>query len=82
MEGAGPVWKAKLHNLGMGRRIHLGVKCKGWPDWGQTWALLRYLGATAMLLAAKLGDLAGKLGYREVMLKLSWAMLCDAEAMC
>ena len=28
-----------------------------------------------MLLGAKLGDLEGKLGRREVMLKLSWAML-------
>ena len=28
-----------------------------------------------MLLGAKLGDLEGKLGHREVMLKLSWAML-------
>ena len=44
------------------------------PDWGQvwpSWALSRYLEATALLLAAKLGDLEGKLGYREVMLKLS-----------
>ena len=44
--------------------------------------LLRYLEATAQLLAAKLGDLEGKLGYREVMLKLSWAMLCHVEAIC
>ena len=57
--------------------IHFGVKCKDrsnilGPDWGQVWpALLRYLEATALLLAAKLGDLEGKLGYREVMLKLS-----------
>ena len=53
------------------------------PDWGQvwpSWALLRYLEATALLLAAKLGDLEGKLGYREVMLKLSWAMFCHVEA--
>ena len=35
-----------------------------------------------MLLGAKLGGLEGKLGYREVMLKLSWAMLCDVEAIC
>ena len=45
-------------------------------DWGQvwpSWALLRYLEATALLLAAKLG-------YRE--LKLSWAMLCYVEAIC
>ena len=34
-----------------------------------------------MLLGAKLGDLEGKLGYREVMLKLSW-MLCYVEAIC
>ena len=44
--------------------------------WAQIGAMLRYLGATALLLAAKLGDLEGKLGYRELMLKLSWAMLC------
>ena len=64
------------------------VKCKDrsnifGPDRGQvwpSWALLRYLEATALLLAAKLGDLEGKLGYREVMLKLRWAMLCHVEA--
>ena len=58
--------------------IHLGVKCKDrsnilGPDEGQvwpSWALLRYLEATALLLATKLGDLEGKLGYREVMLKV------------
>ena len=33
-----------------------------------------------MLLGAKLGDLEGKLGHREVMLKRSWAMLCYVEA--
>ena len=49
-----------------------------WPSW----ALLRYLEATAMLLGAKLGDLEGNLGYREVMLKLSWATLCYFEAIC
>ena len=67
---------------------HLGGQMQGWkqhlgPDWGQvwpSWALLRYLEATALLLVAKLGDLEGKLGYREVMLKLSWAMLCHVEA--
>ena len=32
-----------------------------WPSW----ALLRYLKATAMLLGAKLGDFEGKLGYRR-----------------
>ena len=55
------------------------------PDSGQvwpSWALLRYLEATALLLVAKLGDLEGKLGYREVMFKLSWAMLCYVEAIC
>ena len=72
--------------------IHLGVKCNGkdrsnvlGPDWGQawpSWALLRYLEATALFLAAKFGDVEGKLGYREVMLKLSWAMLCHVEATC
>ena len=46
-----------------------------WPSWAP-----RYLEATALLLAAKLGDLEGKLGYREVMLKLSWAMLCHAPS--
>ena len=33
-----------------------------------------------MLLGAKFGDLEGKLGHREVMLKLSCAMLCCVEA--
>ena len=28
-----------------------------------------------MLLGAKLGDLEGKVGYREVVFKLSWAIL-------
>ena len=28
-----------------------------------------------MLLGAKLGNLEGKLGYREVVFKLSWAIL-------
>ena len=46
--------------------IHLGVKCKdGSNILGQvwlSWALLRYLEATAMLLGSKLGDLEGKLG--------------------
>ena len=46
--------------------------------WGQVW----YLEATALPLGAKLGDLEGKLGYREVMFKLSWAMLCFVEAIC
>ena len=40
------------------------------------------LEATALLLGAKLGDLEGKFGYREVMLKLSRAMLCHVEAIC
>ena len=40
---------------------------------------LAILEATALLLGAKLGDLEGKLGNREVMLKLSWAMLYHAE---
>ena len=35
-----------------------------------------------MFLGAKLGDLEGKLGYRQVMLKLSWAMLCHVGAIC
>ena len=33
------------------------------PRW-PSWAPLRYLEATAMLLGAKLGDLEGKLGHR------------------
>ena len=49
--------------------IHLG------SDARIGWVLLRYLEATALLLGAKLGDLEGKLGYWEVMLKSSWAML-------
>ena len=55
-----------------------GGQMQGGPDWGQVWpawAVLRYLEATAMLLGAKLGDLEGKLGYREVVFKLSWAIL-------
>ena len=50
------------------------------PDWGQvwpSWALLRYLEATAMLLGAKLGDLEGKLGYRGAVFKPSWGILFD-----
>ena len=31
-------------------------------------------GSYSSALAAKLGDLEGKLGYREVMLKLGWAI--------
>ena len=57
-----------------GSKQHFG------PRLGASWALLRYLEATALLLGAKLGDLEGKLGYREAMLKLSWAMLCYVEA--
>ena len=61
----------------------MGVKCKDRSNilgshWGQvwpSWALLRYLEATALLLAAKLGDLEGKLGYPEVMLKLCWYVM-------
>ena len=35
------------------------------PDWGPGHlGLLRHLEATALLLAAKLGDLQGELGYR------------------
>ena len=65
------------------------------PIWGSnarieatfcpSWALLRYLEATALLLRAKSAKswgLEGKLSHREVMLKLSWAMLCHVEAMC
>ena len=52
-----------------GSKQHFGPRLgQVWPSW----ALLRYLEATALLLAAKLGDLEGKLRYREVMLKLTW----------
>ena len=50
-------------------------------DWGPSLTilgLLRHLEATALLLAAKLGFLEGKLG----MLQLSLAMLCQVEAIC
>ena len=33
-----------------------------------------------MLLGAKLGDLKSKLGHREIMWELSWAMLYHVEA--
>ena len=39
--------------------------------WALSWSMSRYLEATALLLGAKLGDLEGKLGCREVMLTLS-----------
>ena len=55
--------------------LSLGIKCKdGSILFGPSLAifgLLGYLEVTAMLLGATLGDLEGKLGYREVMLKLS-----------
>ena len=60
-----------------GWKQHFGPRSG--PSW-PSWALLSYPEATAMVLGAKLGDLEGKLGYREVMLKLSWAMLCYVEA--
>ena len=84
--------EAPIFQVGFGKPccFHLGVKCKDasnilGPDWGPSLAilgLLRRLEATALLLAAKLGDLEGKLGDREVMLKLSRAMLCQVEATC
>ena len=51
--------------------MDLGVECKDrshvlGPDRGQVWpsrAPLRYVEATALLLAAKSGNLQGKLGY-------------------
>ena len=55
-----------------------GSKQRFGPRLGPSLAILgpaRYLEATALLLE-------GKLGYREVMLKLSWAMLCHVEAIC
>ena len=54
-----------------GSKQHFG------PRLGPSLAILgpaKASGATALLLAAKLGDLEGKLSYRGVMLKLSWAM--------
>ena len=55
-----------------------GPKCKDgsnilWPDW-TSWALLRYLEATAIAFWAKLGDLEGKVGYQEVMFNLNLAL--------
>ena len=81
--------EAPTFQVGFGKPcwFHLGVKCKepsnilGPPSLAIL-GLLRHLEATALLLAAKLGDLEGKLGYREVMLKLSRAMLCQVEAIC
>ena len=55
-----------------------GSKQRVGPRLGPSLAIF----ATGLLLAAKLGDLEGKLGYRKVMLKLSWAMLCHVEAIC
>ena len=54
--------RAMLDPFGFG---HLGPCC-------------RYLEATALLVGAQLEDLEGKLGYREVMLKLStgYVMTC------
>ena len=62
-------WRAMFYPLGgqmQGWKQHFGPRLG--PIW-PSWALLRYLEATAMLLRAKLGDLEGKLGYREVMQK-------------
>ena len=58
--------------------IHVGVKCKDQsnilgPHWGQvwpSWALSRYLEATALLHAAKLGDLESK--FLQPMLVQFW----------
>ena len=69
-------WRAMFYPF-WGRMRKDGSNILG-PDWGQvwpSWALLRYLEVTAMLLGAKLGHLEGKLGYREVVFKLSWAIL-------
>ena len=52
------------------------------------WASLAILGPVKVsgsyssASCGKLGDLEDKLGYREVMLKLRWAMLCHVEAIC
>ena len=80
------LWQVMLDPFGgqmQGSKQHFG------PRWRPSLAILgpviRYLEATALLLAAKLGHLEGKLGYRGVMLELSWAMLCllcHAEAIC
>ena len=54
------------------RFIHLGVKCKDGsksPDWGQVWPSWALFEVSGVLLEAKLGDLEGKLGYREVVFK-------------
>ena len=59
-----------------GSKQHFG------PRLGPSLAILGPVKATALLLGEKLGDLEGKLGYREVMFKLSWAMLCYVEAIC
>ena len=84
--------EAPTFQVGFGKPcwIHLGAKRRDpgnilGPDWGPSLAILaqlRHLEATALLLAAKLGDFEGKLGYREVMLRLSRAMLCQVEALC
>ena len=69
-------WRAMFYPFGghmQGWKQHFGPRSM--PSW-PSWTPLRCLEATAMLLGAKLGDLEGKLGHREVMLKLSWAMLC------
>ena len=54
--------------------------------WAPIWAKLAILGplkapgSYSYASWAKLGGLEGKMGHREVMLKLSWAMSCYVEA--
>ena len=76
-------WQAMLDPFWgqlQGSRQHFGPRLG--PSLATLGPALQYLEATALLLAAKLGDLEGRLGYRGVMLKLSWAMLCYVEAIC
>ena len=64
-------WRAMLDPFGGQMQ---GSRGQVWPSW----ALSKYLEATALLLGARLVDLEGKLSDRE----LSWAMLCHVEAIC
>ena len=57
-----------------------GGQCKDGGILGSDLGQVGHLGVWKLLLGAELGDLEGKLGHREVMLKLSWAMLCYVEA--
>ena len=62
-------WQAMLDPFG---GSHARIKAgQIWPSWD----LLRYLEATALLLGARSGDFEGKLSYREVVLKVSSAVM-------